>query len=469
MALLVLALLFPSLTLSGSAQNDCNCPRVLEKLVVKVETEYPGFRDVVKDRPAYERFKAQIMESARRAAPDACLNILQEYLQYFKNSGHLQLLKRETGPPGAEGTKQTLEIDIDAFIKRLERNRDALEGIWSASGYRVGLVKRDSEWIAFIISSPNENWKAGDIKFRLKAGGQATYMMRDHSARQDAYLVDADSLIHFSGSQASFVRERPASALTPEQIDDKLNEIEGFTLRPVGARTLLVKIPSFEYAYTSRIERLIKNGDALLKRFDNLIIDLRGNSGGATASYRPLLPYLYTNPVRHLGGEYLVTRTLIDSLKNWVENADRIKDAGEIKAVQDDIQRMEGKTGLFIPYDADGEMISYSRQEAVLPCPKNVVILVDHESGSATEQFLLTAKQSRKVKVFGTPTFGAIDYLSVLEFSLDCEEYTLYMPTVRDARVSDYPLDMIGVQPDVYLDKYVQDWIAYALEYLERQ
>lgn len=111
------------------------------------------------------------------------------------------------------------------------RGHEGLEGIWRASGYQVGMVRRDSEWIAFIISSQNENWKAGDIKFRLKADGQAIYFRRDHSAGQDTYLVSDDSLIYFHGGQASFVRERPAPALTPEQIDNKLNEIEGFYIR----------------------------------------------------------------------------------------------------------------------------------------------------------------------------------------------------------------------------------------------
>jgi len=71
--------------------------------------------------------------------------------------------------------------------------------------------------------------------------------------------------------------------------------------------------------------------------------------------------------------------------------------------------------------------------------------------------------------VLGTPTYGAVDYVSVREFKLDCENYTLYMPTIRMMRLPDYPLDNIGIQPDIYLDKYVEDWIEYARKYLENE
>jgi hypothetical protein len=36
-------------------------------------------------------------------------------------------------------------------------------------------------------------------------------------------------------------------------------------------------------------------------------------------------------------------------------------------------------------------------------------------------------------------------------------------------RLPDYPLDNIGIQPDVFMDKYIEDWVQYALDYLENK
>ncbi|MDN3691404.1 hypothetical protein QWZ06_03570 [Chryseobacterium tructae] len=41
------------------------------------------------------------------------------------------------------------------------------------------------------------------------------------------------------------------------------------------------------------------------------------------------------------------------------------------------------------------------------------------------------------------------------------------MPTYRSFRLPVYPIDNIGIQPDVYLDETVEDWITFAKEYLE--
>jgi hypothetical protein len=35
-------------------------------------------------------------------------------------------------------------------------------------------------------------------------------------------------------------------------------------------------------------------------------------------------------------------------------------------------------------------------------------------------------------------------------------------------RLPDYPIDNIGIQPDIFLDRFVNDWIEYAKNYLEQ-
>lgn len=99
--------------------------------------------------------------------------------------------------------------------------------------------------------------------------------------------------------------------------------------------------------------------------------------------------------------------------------------------------------------------------------PQQIVILANNHVGSAAENFLLKAKQSKKVKVLGTPTEGVLDYANAYFFKFGCDNYKLLLPTYRSLRLPDYPIDNIGIQPDIYLDKTVNDWVLFAVEYLE--
>jgi hypothetical protein len=462
----LLPVLIMALSAASHAQDKCDCAKVLEQLIVKSETEYPGFKDKAKDTLAYESFKKQMRESANGCNRDDCITILKKYLEYFKD-GHLVINKKgnSDGNPQA-GAGGMVDVDIKSFKKYLGRSRDGMEGIWTSGGYKVGIKKRAGGHDAFIISSQNASWKPKEIKFTLGADGKATYYWGNHAQTFDTYAFLKGSFIQIKEANVVFVKEFPAPLLTEESMAAEIDELEGFYLKPLSDRTMLFRISSFSQENTDRITKLIARNKLLLERHENLILDVRGNGGGTDYGIRPILPYLYTNPVRFLGGEYLVTRPLVDSLTNWADGADQVKDAEEIKQVRSDIRRMEGKIGEFVPYSS-GDGFGFTRQESVFANPRNVVILADGRCGSTTEKLLYDARQSKKVKIFGTPTYGSLDYVLVYEFPLDCGDYALYMPTVRMMRLPDYRIDNIGIQPDVYMDKHIGDWVQYAKEYLE--
>jgi len=464
----IIAFLMLVVNVTAYSQNSCDCSKTLEQLMFKVENEYPGFELKTKDTIAYKSFKNNLVELSKISNKNDCFNILKKYTDYFRD-GHLVIQNNIINNKSTETKKtETVSIDINNFNKYLENSKDNIEGIWTSDGYKVGIIKKDSFYSAFIISSQNESWKQSEIKFRLKQNGNAIYYMGNHAQENVTYSVIKNSIIYFKSLEVAFIKQFPLPELIKENLTKKLNELEGFYIKPISEKTLLLRISSFDYSYTKRIEELIEINKTLLEKYDNLIIDVRGNGGGTDYGYRPILPYLYTNPVRHLSGEYLVTQTLIDGLSNWLKTADTKKYADEIVEVNKDLERMNGKIGQFIPYDAE-DNYGYKEQDTVYAYPRNVVILANSRSASSTEKFILDAKQSKKVKVFGTPTYGAVDYVSVRKFKLDCERYSLYMPTIRMMRLPDYPIDNIGIQPDVYMDKYVKDWVQYAKEYMENE
>lgn len=454
-------------SLPGYVQGDCGCRAVVAQVAAKVEAEYPGFSAYASDPLAYARFKDALLTEAD-SCPDAeCLGLLKRYTGFFRH-GHLSIVRRgESSSLAARGDIDTVDLDLSVFLAKPVESRRGLEGIWVSANYEVGVIHRGEDAVAFIIDTANRNWRPLEVKFKIQGNGAATYFMSDHSPEPDSISVIDDSIIFFKEHEVSFVRKVPLPPLSADQISRKLDVLEGFSLTPLSDKTLLLRISSFAYEDTDRIVALINDNRAALADHDNLVIDVRGNGGGTDYSYQPLLPFLYTNPVRHLGGEYFVTSTLISSLRNWVATADpdKFDDIDEVKA---DLERMEGHLGQFIPYHP-GPAFGYSVLDSVYPYPNQVAILIDGGCGSSTEKFILDAKQSRKVKTFGTPTYGSVDYLSVIEFSIECSDYVLFMPTVRTMRSVGFPLDNIGIQPDIYLDQYVEDWVSYACDYLETE
>lgn len=99
--------------------------------------------------------------------------------------------------------------------------------------------------------------------------------------------------------------------------------------------------------------------------------------------------------------------------------------------------------------------------------PKNIIVLANGGTGSSAEYLLFIAKQSKKVKIFGKPSYGALDYGNAFLVDLYCNEYQVFMPTYRALRLPDYPIDNIGIQPDIYMDSSIDDWVSFALDYLE--
>ena len=95
---------------------------------------------------------------------------------------------------------------------------------------------------------------------------------------------------------------------------------------------------------------------------------------------------------------------------------------------------------------------------------QHVAILTDEACISAAESFILEAKSSSdKVKTFGSPTGGVIDYTSVSSVVLEGsgKQHIIFgFPTStlhKDIPLNGY--NETGIVPDVYINNQVQDKI----------
>jgi hypothetical protein len=364
--------------------------------------------------------------------------------------------------PDAHTNKKSdskVDINLDDFYKHISKTKDELVGVWKSNYYKVGIIKEGNIYQGFIIEASNESWKANEIKFSLLQEGKANYYMGDHSLHEDSYELFDGSILAIKDIGAVFIKELPKPKLTENEMKSKLDKVEGFYFTKLTDKTCLLCISSFEDAYVERIEKIVSDNKQAIENCENLIIDIRNNLGGTYDAYDEILPYIITNNIREVGTEFLVTQTLIDYVESWFDDEEGRKMARSW------IKMFEGNMGKFVNVDTADVLVSEIK--IAEKSPKQIAVLVNKMTASSGEAFALEAKQSKKAKILGIPTYGVIDYGSANPFDFGCKNYILMMPTWRSMRLPEYPLDNIGVQPDIYLDKSVKDWVQFAVDYLE--
>jgi hypothetical protein len=453
--MIVLAVALSTVCLS---QNNCDCNEAMTGLISTVEKSYPGFEEKSRDKVLYTNFREALLSKSMTTGESGCEKLLKEYVSFF-HDGHISVFATGSSVSANQGTgrSDTVTYDPAAFRERIRTSPDRLEGIWSSFSYRVGISRHDSGYVGFIIEADTNFWKPGEIKFRLYPGGRADFYLRDHSLSEETYRLVDGWILCFNGS--NYIREFPEPGIPAEERKRRLDEAEGFYFKKLTARTALLCLSSFRQEFAGRINNLVDSNLETIESVDNLIIDIRNNGGGVYEAYSGLYPFILTDPLRGLGQEFLVTPTLMDEIEGWFDDAEGKQMARQWKA------KFAGRTGEFVNPDTTDVYVDTVKPAA--RSPRQVILLLNRKTASSAEAFALDARQSKKVKLMGTPTYGALDYGTATFFNIGCPNYKLMLPTWRAARLPDYPIDNIGIQPDIYLDPSVTDWVKFCLDYLE--
>ena len=472
---IVLLLILSSFSGLTRAQTTCSCRDALQNIIFKIESEYPGFDVKTMDRLLYDSFKENMVKAAiGNNNPAECLEVLKSYTGFFKDR-HIWVLPNEAEHKqiGNAGTnshpgRNRANINLKKFKAQATKITNEIEGIWKDENYEVGIKKLNAnEYIGFIIKADPNFWKPDEIKFRLFSDGSYEYYMQDRSVQKGKYTIDNGGLLFFDTIRSAFIRQIPFAHLKPSQIDDKVNEANGFFVKKLTPRTTMVKMQYFSYMFVDAIEKMLERNRELLENSEFLIIDVRDNGGGTDNAYQKILPYLVTGPSRTLGVQYLASPTLISTSEKYLFGLkkDTEKNKVEIQDLEKRILQLKAKPGKYVIYD--NEKIHINSVGPYNNGPSQIVVLANNHTASAAENFLLLAKQSKKTKIIGVPSSGVLDYANAMFFEYGCDNYKLLMPTYKSFRLPDYPIDNIGIQPDIYLDDGVSNWVEFSVGYLE--
>jgi len=211
----------------------------------------------------------------------------------------------------------------------------------------------------------------------------------------------------------------------------------------LSEQTALLRVPSFEGAHRVALERLVsQHRDAILAR-PELVIDVRGNDGGNSSTFRVLAELAYARPVAMRGADVLSTPENIEAWKRMLPTLH----ADERRFMRQVIARMQEQPGEWVNYFADARY----RRESSWPQPSRVAVLTDSGCGSACERFVLEVRQSPKVRVFGRSTAGNLDYANLRPHPLPSGQM-LWVGTTRSHDLPHSAIDAIGLPPHVPMD-----------------
>ncbi len=255
-------------------------------------------------------------------------------------------------------------------------------------------------------------------------------------------------------NQETLKHERYMSAQTP-------------FLTKLSDRTRLLRIPHMWYQFKTTIDSLVSNNLQTLTSTENLIIDIRNNGGGSDYTYESLIPLAFTNPIRTIGAEFRATPLNNEMLRSVVNEPSLDQ---EIRSwAKQMLDKAKKNNGSFVPMDTT--TVSIRKYDTIYASPQNIAILIDHHVASASEQFLLEMKQSRKVKLYGITTAGALDMANVNDVVSPCKDFLLSYALSRRMRIPDMSVDEKGIAPDYYLDPSIpsHQWISYVRSLLENR
>jgi hypothetical protein len=432
-----------------------NCVQTLDSVKNYFEQNYVGFADKVTSatQQQYQEHVNQAYAYAKQGQSRSdCFFVIDYYLDFFRdNHIYIQI------PPDTIGVEK---IALEKLPKEVT-NRYDLKGIYYSrdSVYKIKVISNSKglrSYVGVILSSRTAKWKPGQVKFELiHTGGDGftgIFYLRDHSAYISTITLNEQHGLDVEGWYKNGVvtGSPPVQPLFNEE-----NEVNAF-YKKLNDSTGYIRIKSFDLSFAKGIDSVIRANLTNIQAMPRLVIDLRGNGGGGDHAMSFLQPIIYTNPVKNIGVDLLTTP---DNIAAWDDAINRYRDEipkKELDHLMQILAQGRGKERAMVNFASDYT----GTLPEVWPLPVKVAIVIDHGCGSTTEEFLLLAKQSKKVVMAGEHSKGVLDYSNVVQHKFFHPAFELHYPTTRSRRIDvGLGIDNTGIQPDIPLDLSTNNWL----------
>ena len=468
--LILILTLFSCNSTSQNERNNfdpCNCEEAYKDLVDKLESNYIGLaqKRLSNEDKAYEERKANYAKKASKIDAEHCTSFLNDFLSFFED-GHLFVteypnyseteiteIKQEIKKQKISGDELNRMSMNDSISKHLMA--DSILGGWTDGDSKFVVVKEDSIYKAYILSSTIEGIEPGELKaifHPYSDGYEVDYYSYGYNKRYVRGNVFKEGVM-FRAGNIFWIRNTPSYNAAIETIDK--TDFNLPTLTKLDQKHTLITVPSFLVDGRS-FKNFIDDNERAIKNSENLIIDIRGNIGG-NGIYFPLIEtYATQNMKGDRQGLVLASPDNLAYFERQIQYSRKI-----YKPVVNRIKENEGNI-------IDGPLYPEKKYKIRESKIKNVAILTDEACASAAESFILHSKKSStKVKTFGKPTNGMIDYTSVNSVLLNSGKQYIYFGYPTGTLHKEIPNDgynKTGIIPDVSIQDDVKDKIDFIIQ-----
>ncbi|BDX39646.1 hypothetical protein CYCD_30010 [Tenuifilaceae bacterium CYCD] len=466
--------------------QEIECLTDFEFLVKKIKDDYPGYAQKVSNENITKLLDLEKTIRNRIVKyPDSCIYYLNNYTDFFKDK-HLRV-KKVSGNAIVEKMQNLSDygenylVNYDS-LKKTTMNTNGLEGIWEDFSDKIAIIRiSDGNYVGIAINVYGR--VKGQIMLKFIEDSVNWFKVIEYSNIKGHGTSDYIASLHLDGKvleihgYSKYVRETESMAYNHALLSSYIplypNGINTYIVAlSLSDSTFYIRLPSFNNA---GIETIVKKYWKEITIRPNLIIDIRNNGGGLDNYYQVILDLLYTKPYERKGVEWYASVGNIKLFEDALRKKEIRNGEDGIKWTQELLTTMKSSKGKFVIHPLMGSDKTITR-DTVYPLPCKVGVIINENNASSAEQFLLSAKNSDKVMLFGNKnTAGVLDYSNAVQVSFPSKNYTLLYPMTRSRRLPDYPIDNVGIAPDVIIPlketvqlyDRIDDWVYFVQNYLE--
>ncbi len=468
---IALLLLLTLVTSTGAYAQSCACVDSFDEVVETYEKNYSLFKFKVNssNQEVYSAYTQLMRDKAKATESQFCKAVLDQWLLFFRDEHNFIIESNQAAPAKAYETYQLEEQTFKARYRSPRKRKNDLIGIWESGSYRVAIVpepqpkRTNRDYIAVVLKSDIESWKPNEVKFELQQeygnDFKANFFMGDHSLKKVAVKLQNESLLAFNGLN-QWHKVWPETA-TKQPAESSTKKAKGFHFEMLQGSIPYFRIPFFYPEHKVLIDSILNKHHVQIINAEMLVIDVIENGGGSDYVYESLMPYILTGPIQMpRSGIYLSEFNKASLIEQWGGLPDLDSIQGEELAFYKKFIEHNDTLMFF----SNEKYYTYA-PDTVYSHPKKVAILTGRGTGSSGETFVLKAKQSPRVVVYGQNTRGMIDGFGGTYKKLSC--YTARFPNgVRSFDVEAKPIDPYGIAPHVYLDPSV-NVLDFALKHMQ--
>ena len=491
MRLLTIVFIAFILSITALQAQTADCKKDFDFLVDKIKADYPGFNDKVD--PA-NIGKLNILEKELRNKiqiyPDSCSFYLRQYASYFKDNhlrvGRVRPEQKRPEKSDISSFGKNILIEIEGF-KNKTANSKTIEGIWTSWGGDVAVIKSDKPKTFLGVAINYRNWKANQVMFEFLPVSDTTFTLVVHSTYKESTPRNGAASLHLNNNileihdDVSFVRKTGSATYDMAFLSAYIPQFPNgrntfFVATCLSDSTFYIRVPGFS-GFKDQVEKTIAGYWKDIMSRPNMIIDIRNNGGGQDDEYQSLSELISTGPYETKGVEWYATSGNIKIFEDALKTGE-IRDGEDgIRWTNAIVSEMKKNVGGFVvhPFHIKKEGVPASK-DTVYKYPKRVGIIINEGNASSAEQFLLGAKNSKKVTLFGNQsTAGVLDYSNAIQVPFPSGNYQLTYPMTRSMRLPENPIDNIGIKPDliipfpatIQLYDRLDAWVYFVKNYLE--